>query len=98
MQRGSALEKLSLAYLRGSMAAHFTAQARRGRRRTQTTERKNSPRRRGAENKENPREEQESRKTKAAPVTEPRASASGLLQAAWRPLANARGSVPGAAR
>src|ERR1017187_851259 len=29
--------------------------------------------------------------------TEPRALASGLLQAAWRPLANARGSVPGAA-
>src|ERR1035441_4363491 len=27
--------------------------------------------------------------------TEPRALASGLLQAAWRPLANARGSVPG---
>jgi hypothetical protein len=29
--------------------------------------------------------------------TEPRALASGLLQAAWRPLANARGSVPGRA-
>ena len=28
--------------------------------------------------------------------TEPRALASGLLQAAWRPLANARGSVPSA--